>query len=185
MTLTDAPASAVPLTVMLPRRSVALIKSSPATVKITGVLGAAVSMVTGSGTPTQLLGFPAASMVRASISTPVASAGISPLVKVIDQRPPPLDVVDFAVPPAILTSTVVTFGAVPEMETEAFFSAALIMSLPAIGVVITGTAGGPVSTVIARVAVGLTLPSVSVWKTERFGEPSAGTSPAAKSIDQR
>ena len=87
-------------------------------------------------------------------------------------------------PPPILTSTAVEFGAVPEMVTVAFFSAALMMLSMAIGVLITGTAGGAVSTVIAREVVGLILPCVSVWKTEAMGDPSFGTSPAAKVIDQ-
>ena len=141
-------------------------------------------MVTG-GAATHTLGFPAVSTVRASIRTPVASAGMSPLPKVNDQLLLSVNVAGFSVPPPILTSTFVPLGAVPKMVTVPLFSFKFMILLPAIGVLIAGTPGSTVSTVIGRDAVGLTLPSVSVWKTERFGEPSAGTSSAAKSIDQR
>ena len=151
-------ASAVPLTMILPARSVALITSFPATVEITVVPGTTVSMLALLVFST--LRLPAVSIAVTRIVDVAVSAGTSDAAKTAVQTP--LVTATVLVTTPQMTSTLAASVAVPETATPAAFSVALTMpSTPPVWLT-TKLIGAVRSTSTLRVAVPLTLPFTSV-----------------------
>ena len=168
VTRTATPASAVPLTVILPGRSVALITLSPATVEITGVPGTTVSMRISCFATSLIL--PAWSVDCAVTEVKAVSAGISAVGKLTTQTPDWLVVAFREIPPNV-TTTLAPGSAWPVTVTFANFSAALMTLSPATDNV---RFWFTVSMVKIRVAGSLILPEESVAIAVTFTVPSIG-----------
>src|SRR5580765_6432090 len=161
VTVTVAPASPVPLTV-----GVSSLVTDPSTgAVITGAAGAAVSTVMVTGAEGKEL-FPAGSVW---VAVRVVSPSGSGVVGVTDHVPPASTVVvPIGLPSWSVTVTVAPGSPVPVMVGVLSF-----VDDPSAGAVITGAAGGVVSTVKVTGAEGAeTLPARSAWVAVSVVAPS-------------